>query len=94
MHSCALHAGGDLHCWGNDYAAQLGDGTTSGRSTLVASVGGFHDWTEVSAGSERTCAIRGTAADGKLYCWGESSYGAIGDGTGQRYQPVTVVLGT
>lgn len=33
--------------------------------------------TTIEAGSSRTCAI---AASGLTYCWGEASYGALGDG--------------
>jgi alpha-tubulin suppressor-like RCC1 family protein len=90
LHTCALRGGGDLFCWGNNYAGQLGDGSTSNHTILGATLGNFHDWQEVSGGGDRTCAIRGA---GQLYCWGENGYGAIGDGTGMRYQPVTVTIG-
>ncbi len=89
-HTCAVRANGDLHCWGDNYLGQLGDGTLNGRAGLGASLAGAHDWLAVSAGADRSCGIRGV--ERRLYCWGENAHGAIGDGTGARFVPVAVVL--
>jgi alpha-tubulin suppressor-like RCC1 family protein len=34
-HSCAVVAGGEVRCWGDNYWRQLGDGTRQARVTPV-----------------------------------------------------------
>jgi len=38
-HSCSTHATGEVRCWGSNIGAQLGDGTTTDRSSPVSVVG-------------------------------------------------------
>jgi len=44
----------------------------------------------VSAGGHHTCAVK---TDGSLWCWGDNSYGQIGNGTlgGSVSEPVQVI---
>jgi hypothetical protein len=63
----------------------LGLGDTLARNSPVQ-VGTTNDWSEVSAGSEHTCGLRG----GALSCWGSNLHGALGDGAGSRVEPVLV----
>jgi len=77
-HTCGV-AGGAAYCWGNDRYGQLGDGTAD---TLVHPspepvVGGLA-FRMVSAGIVHSC---GVTTAGRLFCWGDNSYGELGDST-------------
>jgi alpha-tubulin suppressor-like RCC1 family protein len=76
-HSCALRAGGDVWCWGNNFGGQLGDGTTldSNVPVTVALLPG--DVVAIGSGSFYNCAL---TAGGEVWCWGDGSAGDLGDG--------------
>jgi len=77
-HSCAVEASGRVLCWGNNMAGQLGLGNLdSGQLTPVA-VPGIDDAIAVAAAELVTCVLHAT---GTISCWGENSYGELGDGT-------------
>jgi len=98
-HSLAIRGNGILYAWGGNTYGQLGDGTTSNRSSPVSVVGGFTDWTFISAGSNisifNQSASAGIRSNGTLWAWGYNQvYGALGDGTlTDRSSPVSVVGG-
>src|SRR2546426_11864886 len=80
-HTCGVTAAGAAYCWGTNGSGQLGDGTTTERSS-PARVGGGVRFTAVSAaGSKRaddghTC---GVTTAGAAYCWGQNSNGQVRD---------------
>jgi len=77
LHSCALSlTSGEVRCWGDNSSGQLGDGTTTSRSTPVA-VSGITTAIDVSAGNEHTCAV---LSDGAARCWGRNFFGQLGNG--------------
>lgn len=84
---CGLR-NGQLWCWGNNTQGQIGDGTLTSRY-VPTRIGVESDWTYVDANlGEHTCGLRGT---GELWCWGNSTYGQIGDGAlGRRTAPVRI----
>jgi len=88
-HTCALSSAGAAYCWGGNDHGQLGDGTLVDRSKPVPVTGLPSGIKEIGIGGDHTCAI--TEA-GKALCWGDNSYGQLGDGTTtDRLTPVQVV---
>jgi len=90
-HTAALRANGTAWGWGFGTSGQLGDNTTTTRSSPVSVVGGFTDWVQISTGSTHTAALR---ANGTAWGWGTNSSGQLGDNTNtNRSSPVSVVGG-
>jgi len=89
VHACALVAGGQAYCWGQNLQGQLGDGSTQNRSSAVAVSGGLR-FTDIQAGGAQTC---GRTADGTQYCWGLNQSGQLGDGTRSSRSVPTRVIG-
>ena len=88
-HSCALTAAGAAKCWGLNASGEVGDGTNLPRLTPVSVLGLTSNVVAISASSIHTCAL--TSAGG-VKCWGNNSFGQIGDGTTVfRTSPVDVV---
>jgi alpha-tubulin suppressor-like RCC1 family protein len=90
-HSLGLRADGTAWGWGSNLNGRIGDGTVTNRSSPVSVVGGFTDWTQVSASTVHSLGVR---ADGTAWAWGSNSFGRLGDNTTiSRRSPVSVVGG-
>lgn len=78
-HTCGIEEGTSAaYCWGYNGNGQLGDGTTTQRSSPTIVSGGFL-WSKISAkGAYYSCGVR---SNNSGYCWGYNGTGAIGDGT-------------
>lgn len=72
----AVRTDGTLWAWGFNVGGQLGDGTTTTRSTPVQ-VGSSNAWRAVSGGSAFSLGI---LSDGSLWSWGSNVNGQLGDG--------------
>ena len=82
-HTCAVSSVGEGWCWGNNSSGQIGDGTSTNKfaPVLIAIPAGepsLTGWETFSAGYQHTCGVttRHTA-----YCWGDNTYGQLGDTT-------------
>lgn len=78
LYTAAVKTDGTLWAWGHNSLGQLGDGTTTNRSSPVTTVGGGTNWKQVSTGAFHTAAIK---TDGTLWTCGYNSGGRLGDGT-------------
>jgi len=78
-HTCAyVTSSALLKCWGYNWAGQLGDGTTTDRTTpTTINVGGAVGL--LALGNAHTCAYVTSSA--LLKCWGYNWAGQLGDGT-------------
>src|SRR5258708_34963097 len=76
FHTCGVEAGA-AYCWGGNFFGELGDGTTTNRSTPTLVLGGV-SFVAVSAGAFST---RGGTAAGAAHCWGPDYFGARCDAT-------------
>jgi alpha-tubulin suppressor-like RCC1 family protein len=88
-HTVALKDDGTLWSWGDNSSGQLGDGTTTGRSSAVQ-VSGLIGAISIAAGGKETFAVRG---DGVVVAWGENGSGQLGDGTTTNRSTPVVVSG-
>jgi alpha-tubulin suppressor-like RCC1 family protein len=76
-HTLATKTNGTLWGWGNNGSSQLGDGTTTNKTTPTQ-IGSATNWLSVDAGVGFTLAIKTT---GTLWAWGANGFGNLGDGT-------------
>lgn len=86
-HACGISRG-QLYCWGTNTSGALGLGSTTSTSTptIVPGLSG-KVVTDVSAGTDHTCAV----ADGAAYCWGNGGSGRTGlNGTSNTTAPTAV----
>lgn len=81
FHTCGIDSEGVAYCWGYNSNGQLGDNSTTIRSTPVAvnTDGALSGKTVsfIATGHQATCAV----ADGESFCWGNNSNGVIGSGS-------------
>lgn len=88
---CAI-ADGLAYCWGDNNAAQIGQGYAGGpiyqptkipglTNVTDISQDGFHRYSGDTSRPTHVCAI----SSGYVYCWGGSYYGQSGSGTQHNY---------
>jgi alpha-tubulin suppressor-like RCC1 family protein len=71
QHSCALRSNGEVVCWGNNEAGQLGAAASMAESDPVTVAGLPDTVVELALGSRHSCA---RTSDGKVWCWGCQIY--------------------
>jgi alpha-tubulin suppressor-like RCC1 family protein len=90
--SCENTQANNLYCWGDNTDGQLGDGTTSASTSPIQVVKGEATsditdptyltdvlWPAKNNFSTQMCAITSTVTH--YYCWGDNTYGQLGDST-------------
>ena len=75
-HTCGLAQSGAAYCWGANAAGQVGDTTTTLRSSPTA-VAGSLTWRSISVGASHTCGITTGLVPN---CWGKNETGQLGAG--------------
>lgn len=89
--TAGIKTDGSLWTWGINTSGQLGDGTTTLRSTPGTTAGGGTNWKQVSCGKTHMAAIK---SDGSLWTWGGNAFGELGtNSTTSRSSPDTTVAG-
>jgi alpha-tubulin suppressor-like RCC1 family protein len=90
--TCGLTTGGAAYCWGDNERGQLGTGASNiAAHSSPAQVSGGLTFVGLSAGLGRhTC---GFTSAGAAYCWGENSFGALGNGSSTDSPVPTAVSG-
>lgn len=84
-HACRITPDERVECWGNNSGGtlpaaegQLGDGTNVDRPIPGRVLGVPEAVRALAAGEEHACAVTVTGA---VYCWGDNSFGQLGDGS-------------
>ena len=75
--SCALHATGEVSCWGQNTLGELGTAASLSQdhSAVPVKIAGIQDAVAVSAGRRHICALLAT---GEVSCWGSDRFGQLG----------------
>lgn len=85
-HTCALSEANTVSCWGDNSLGQLGDdqfcGSTCTSPTPVCGDAScstnLNDVVDIALGGRHACALTDA---GTVKCWGDNSFGQLGDGT-------------
>ena len=83
QHNCGLTGAGAAYCWGLNEYGQLGSSTTGSSDPLVVdsrphAVAGRLSFSAIAPGWRHTC---GLTSAGAAYCWGDNTYGQLGNGS-------------
>ncbi|NBQ99299.1 MAG: hypothetical protein EBT97_02380 [Actinobacteria bacterium] len=76
--ACALLSNTGVACWGYNNRYQTGNGALTMTQVWPSTVTGLTNVASISSGREHTCAV---VVGGNLTCWGDNTYGQLGDGT-------------
>ena len=90
-HTCALHEGGTISCWGSNFGGRLGSFETADEhSALPVPVDGITSAIQITAGREHSCALH---QDGTISCWGNMEEGRLGNGSSPWLPQKVIGLG-
>lgn len=91
-HTCAVTQTQELFCWGSNESQQLG---FSGEEKIFSptKVPNLTGVTHVDAGRAHTCARRAEFGPPGLWCWGNDTWGQVGNGKQEPLSSPTSVIG-
>jgi alpha-tubulin suppressor-like RCC1 family protein len=92
VHTCGVTANGEAYCWGANGFGQLGNGMTEPFTSnpIPSRVLGGHEFKSVTLGDGHTCGVTLT---GQAYCWGDNTFGQLGNGSTQASSTPLAVSG-
>ena len=89
--ACATTGDNKVYCWGWNDSGQLGVGSGVTNSSLALAVpdasGNLSSFSSVMAGKHFACAV---LLDSSVECWGDNSYGTLGNGSAVSFSNVAV----
>jgi len=88
-HTCAI-GGPSLYCWGGNGFGQLGIGTTGSPRNRPEYVSVTNGARSVAVGTYFTCAV---SYSSHPHCWGQNTYGQLGNGNTTNQMSPTLVSG-
>lgn len=95
-HTLGTRTNGSAWSWGRNTSSlggtgQLGDNSTTNKSSPVSVVGGFADWCQLGAGRYHSVGVR---SNGSAWAWGDNTAGRLGNNSiNAQSSPVSVVGG-
>lgn len=97
LHTCALTPTGIAYCWGSNEMGELGAVTAPQClygsipcAVVPVPVGGGLSFSQIDGGNQFTCALDTV---GRAYCWGDNTFGQLGDGTTSKRATPNLVAG-
>jgi alpha-tubulin suppressor-like RCC1 family protein len=88
QHTVALKNDGSLWAWGWNGQGEVGQANLSNHYGAPTRIGAETNWTQISAGTGFSLALRN---DGSLWAWGRNDEGQLGDGTtNNRFVPAMI----
>jgi alpha-tubulin suppressor-like RCC1 family protein len=87
--TCALLANGTVDCWGFNQEGELGNGGPKLGSTTPVAVPGLSGVTGIAVGWTHVCAL---LSGGTVTCWGDNTYGQLGNATTMTQSPTPVAV--
>lgn len=81
--TCVLTSSSQVHCFGDNTYGELGNGTTTSSHSPVTVLQSstnnpLTSVASIAAGDSSVCAV---LSSGAVWCWGNNSYGQLGNGT-------------
>jgi len=87
--TCALLRSGRIDCWGDNDLGGLGDGTVTSvwYTDVPTPVKGLVGAARLVTDGVTYCAV---LRSGRVDCWGDNTYGSLGDGSGKSFSDLPV----